>query len=96
MLSISVILYSLASRQGVRINTLSPQGVIIVLCAAGSAMCIHTCLAAPASIRKLGYAIRPEVQIRRMDLLGLVGWLIYSQTVCCLYSAVLRVRCLLP
>ena len=73
MLTVSVVLYALASRQGVRINTLSPQGVIIVMCAAGSAMCIYTCLAAPASIRKLGYATRPEVQIRRMNLLGLVG-----------------------
>ena len=73
MLMLSVILYALASPQGVKINTLSPQGVIIVLCAAGAFVCCYTCLVAPCFIRKLGYAIRPEVQIRRMNLLGLVG-----------------------
>ena len=73
MLSLGVIFYALASRQGAKINTLSPQGVIIVLCAAGTFVCVCTCLVAPAFIRKLGYAVRPEVQIRRMNLLGLVG-----------------------
>ena len=79
MVSWSVILYALTSRQGVKINTLSPQGVIMVLCAMGSLLCVLTCLAAPSMIRMLGYAIRPEAQIRRMSLLGLVGWLAYIQ-----------------
>ena len=73
MLIMSFILYALASPQGVKINTLSPQGVVIAICAAGTLTCLYTCLTAPATIRKLGYAIRPEVQIRRMNLLGLVG-----------------------
>ena len=73
MLTLSVIFYALASPQGVKINTLSPQGVIMVLCAAGTFVCFYTCFTAPATIRKLGYAIRPEVQIRQMNLLGLVG-----------------------
>ena len=73
MLILSVIFFALASPQGVKINMMSPQGIVIILCAAGTFVCLYTCLVAPATIRKLGYAIRPEVQIRRMNLLGLVS-----------------------
>lgn len=72
IVSICYILYALVTPQGFRINTLSPQGVIVVLCACGSAISIYTCLAGPSTIKKLRYAIRPEAQIRRMNLLGLV------------------------
>ena len=76
MVTVCYILYPLPAPQGIQINTLSPQGVIIVLCAAGTAVCLYTCLAGPFVIRKLGYAKRPEAQNRRMNLLGLVScWL---------------------
>ena len=70
--SICYILYALVTPQGFRINTLSPQGVIAVLCVGGTVVSIYTCLTGPSTIKRLGYAIRPAAQIRRMNLLGLV------------------------
>ena len=72
IISIAFILYALSTPQGLKLDTLTPQGAIVVVCACGMAVCIYTCLVAPCSIKRFGYAIRPEAQIRRMNLLGLV------------------------
>lgn len=73
VVSIAYILFALSSPHGLRINTLTPQGAIVVMTACGMAVCTYTCLFAPCSIRRFGY-IRPAVQIRRMNLLGLVSF----------------------
>ena len=73
MVAISYILYALSALEGIKINTLSPQSTIVVICACGLSICVYTCLVAPCSIRRFGYAVRKEVQIRRMNLLGLVS-----------------------
>lgn len=73
IVSIAYILYALSTSQGLKLNSLTPQGAIVVVCACGIAVCIYTCLVAPCSIKRFGYAIRPEAQIRRMNLLGLVS-----------------------
>lgn len=70
---VAYVLYALSTPNGVRINTLTPQGAIVVMIAWGMAVCIYTCLFAPCSIRRFGY-IRQPVQIRRMNLLGLVSF----------------------
>lgn len=72
IVGIGYILYALASPQGYTINKLNPQGAVVVVCACGIGVSLYTCLIAPCSIRRFGYATRREAQIRRMNLLGLV------------------------
>ena len=74
VVAIAYILYALADPQGIKVvHSLPPQAAIVVICGCGILICVYTCLVAPCSIRRFGYAIRPEVQIRRMSLLGLVS-----------------------
>ena len=74
VVAISFLLYALSTPSGIKINTLPPQGVILVISSCAIFVCLYTTLLAPCSIRRFGYAIRPEAQIRRMNLLGLVSF----------------------
>lgn len=68
------ILYALSAPGGIKINTLTSQETVIVICACGVAMCVYVCLFAPCFIRRSGFGIHQEPQIRRINLLGLVGF----------------------
>ena len=78
---VSYILYALVAPYGLKINCLTPQAVVLVLCTSGIAACVVTTLAIPTIVRKFGSVAPPEVQIKRMNLLGLVSSLL-SLTQC--------------
>lgn len=71
--STAYILCALSAPGGIKINTLTPQGSVVVIFACGIAICIYTCLFVPCIIRRCGFGIHHQTQIRRINLLGLVG-----------------------
>ncbi|DBA79749.1 TPA: hypothetical protein ACH3X1_008414 [Trebouxia sp. C0004] len=65
------ILYALVSPTGFKLNNLSPQGVIIVLCVCGTVGCMSTGLFVPLVVKGSRMVKPPVPTITRMNLLGL-------------------------
>lgn len=70
---VAYILYVLAAPNGLKINTLSAQAILILLCTCGAGACILTTLFIPVVVSKFGSMAPREAQIKRMNLLGLVS-----------------------
>lgn len=96
-ISTAYILYALSAPGGIKINTLTPQGTVAVICAIGIAVCVYTCLLAPCIIRRCGFGIHQETQIRPacINLLGLVSFAGTVLAVCYNTSCLLATNALL-
>ena len=65
--------YAVGSSQGLQVITWSPQGVVILLLAVGTAGCISTCLLIPRMMDRLKTRGPNVLPIKRINLLGLVS-----------------------
>ena len=66
------LLYSIGSPQGFTVLNILPQLAVVVLAAAGIVFCVLTCLAVPRFTRQLRTRGPAIMQLKRMNLLGLV------------------------
>ena len=65
--------YAVGSAQGLQVITWSPQGVVVLLLAVGTASCIVTCLLIPRMMDRLKTRGPSVLPIKRINLLGLVS-----------------------
>ncbi|DBB04957.1 TPA: Na+/Pi symporter [Trebouxia sp. C0006] len=63
--------YAVGSAQGLQVITWSPQGVVVLLLAVGTASCIVTCLLIPRMMDRLKTRGPSVLPIKRINLLGL-------------------------
>ncbi len=75
--------YAVGSAQGLQVMTWSPQGVVILLLAIGTASCIGTCLLIPCMMDRLKTRGPNVLPIKRINLLGLVSTVVMC-ILCCL------------
>lgn len=72
MICVSYILYTISFPTAWNFNTLSPQGVVIVLCACGiGALCV-TLVMLPGDVRRAKLRAPTLNPVKHMNLLGLV------------------------
>lgn len=75
--------YAVGSAQGLQVITWSPQGVVVLLVAVGTASCLITCLQIPRMMDRLKTRGPTVLPIKRINLLGLVSTSVMCK-LCCL------------